>query len=181
MLQHTNVRHTAALAKMRKSGAPNDPWPRAKRWCTTALGFAKICSVHVVIYTTGRAGLRLQRAEEGELCSGCHRIKIYCNVGDGGETAVWCRSNLIRALKMYWYTEEGQWRTFYSYHVQIQTVQVNQLKLYFFFFIFFKRKKKKTINLSGGVCQQVVVYHKSSYTHLSFAAGDSSGARFHLR
>lgn len=98
--------------QMRTTGEPNNPRPSPKCWCTTAPGFAKICSMHMVIYTPGRAGVRLQRAEEGELCRGCRHRKLYCNAGDSGDTAA--QSFAVRIISPQNYLR--QWSTFQCAH-----------------------------------------------------------------
>lgn len=152
---------------MRKIRGPNNPWNSPKRWCTTALGFAEICSIHVVIYTRGRAGVRLQRAEEGALCRGCRHRKIYCNVGDSGDTAARCQSNMPWGLKRN-NTEEGQWSIFHW--VTAHLPKLTQIAFLLFLLVFmFQNSNPPPLNHSGWVCQQVVPPHKSSYAHLPYS------------
>lgn len=109
-----------------------------------------MCSIHMVNLTTGRAGLRLQRAEEVELCRGCHRITIYCNGGDSEGTADWCQSNLMWGSQIQTLRKARGAPLTVTAHPDASWGKTRQ------------QAKLAPLNHSEQVCQQVVSSHKSS-------------------
>lgn len=117
-----------------------------------------MCSIHMVNLTTGRAGLRLQRAEEVELCRGCHRITIYCNGRDSEGTADWCQSNLMWGSQIQTLRKARGAPLTVTAHPDASWGKTRQ------------QAKLAPLNHSEQVCQQVVSSHKSSNA-LTLSAG----------
>lgn len=109
----------------------------------------------MVIYTPGWTGMRLQRAEEGELRGGCHHRKLYCML-EKRDTAT------KLSIKLHARTTAGS----VAFTAQCPSLPDSHVSSSSDILILILEELRPLFNHSLRICQQVVPSNKSSYAHL---------------